>query len=279
MAERASSQAINVEVTPVGLLEIDRTVYSWVNDKHSTVINGRRVPVVFGSWERWAQIPGNREDENLNSQRDAKGMLKLPIISINRGDVTFNDNLFVRKDQNNFPSVVITKRIATSQFNNSERVAFNTKYQVAGGRYKSEEAVYETHEIPYPDFIDLTYTINFWANYVSHVNRFHEMVWQDAYPSDLTFEGHRFYASIKTQSDIGNQEDFSGEERIIRHTFNMDVTAYLMPRENVKINRTGTKIVMDENAVDAYKLESERNGTPLTLDEIINEDTTINIPP
>ena len=67
MAERASSQAINVEVTPVGLLEIDRTVYSWFNDKHSTVINGRRVPVVFGSWERWAQIQGNREDENLNS--------------------------------------------------------------------------------------------------------------------------------------------------------------------------------------------------------------------
>ena len=103
-------------------------------------------------------------------------MLKLPLISISRGDVTFNDNLFVRKDQNNFPSIVITKRIATSQFNNSERVAFNTKYQVAGGRYKSEEAVYETHEIPYPDFIDLTYTINFWANYVSHVNKFHEKI-------------------------------------------------------------------------------------------------------
>ena len=53
------------------------------------------------------------------------------------------------------------------------------------------------------------------------------MVWQDVtYPTDFEYQGHRFYASIDTQSDEGNVENFSDEERIIRHTFNMNVNVF-----------------------------------------------------
>ena len=90
MAERISGQHKSIDVEGIGLLEIDRTVYNWFNNKHPTLINARKVPVVFGSWERWAQMQGNKEDENLNSQRDHKGMIKLPIISISRGNVEYD---------------------------------------------------------------------------------------------------------------------------------------------------------------------------------------------
>ena len=273
MAERSGDYSQSIEVTPVGLLEVDRTVYNWFDVKHPTLINGRKVPVLFGSWERWAQIQGNKADENLNNLRDQNGMIKLPMISITRGDVTFDDNRYVRKDKNGFPDVTVVKKIATSKFDKSERVPFQEPYikNTGGGtrNYKRAYPVYEVQSIPYPDFITINYTISFWSSYISHVNKFHEMVWQDAYPTDFEYQGHRFYASIDTQSDEGNVENFSDEERIIRHTFNMNVNAYLIPRSNVKISRSFTKIVLDESVIDLEALEETVDGEKLTFDEIL----------
>ena len=274
MADRISGEHKSVDIDGVGLLEIDRTVFNWFNTKHPTLINARKVPVVFGSWERWAQMQGNRDDENLNSQRDPKGMIKLPLISINRGDVSFADERYVKKDEDGEPSVVVIKRIARSQFNSQQRVGFQENHFVGAGgggrRMERMAPVYEVQSIPYPDFVDITYTVNFWASYISHVNKFHEMVWQDAYPSDFEYNGHRFFASIDTQSDEGNIENFSDEERIIRHTFNMNVQAYLLDHNpRVKISRTVTKIVVQELVVDATALQTKRDGHKLTLDDIV----------
>ena len=273
MAERISGQHRSVDVEGVGLLEIDRTVYNWFNNKHPTLINARKVPVVFGSWERWAQMQGNKEDENLNSQRDHKGMIKLPIISISRGDVAFDNERYVTKDKNNNPAATIIKRIAAAQFNPNERIPFQSKHKVAGGDgpiYSSNAPVYEVQSVPYPDFVNITYTISFWSSYVSHVNKFHEMVWQAASPPDFEYNGHRFFASIQTQSDEGNVENFSDEERIIRHTFDMNVQAYLLDiNPKIKIERTVTKIAIQELVIDATEIRTTRDGASLTLDELV----------
>jgi hypothetical protein len=268
MAQRISGEHRSVDVEGVGLLEIDRTVYNWFNYKHPTQINARKVPVVFGSWERWAQMQGNKEDENLNNQRDHKGMIKLPIISISRGDVSFDNERFVRKTENNDPAVTIIKRIAAAQFDPDQRIDFQSKHAIASGdgpRYSANAPVYEVQSVPYPDFVNITYTISFWSSYVSHVNKFHEMVWQEAYPTDFEYNGHRFFASIQTQSDDGNVENFSDEERIIRHTFNMEVSAYLLDiNPKIKIDRTVTKIAIQELVIDSEGIKT-RDGRALDL--------------
>jgi hypothetical protein len=268
MAQRISGEHKSIDVEGVGLLEIDRTVYNWFNYKHPTQINARKVPVVFGSWERWAQMQGNKEDENLNNQRDHKGMIKLPIISISRGDVSFDNERFVRKTENNDPAVTIIKRIAAAQFDPDQRIDFQSKHAIASGdgpRYSANAPVYEVQSVPYPDFVNITYTISFWSSYVSHVNKFHEMVWQEAYPTDFEYNGHRFFASIQTQSDDGNVENFSDEERIIRHTFNMEVSAYLLDiNPKIKIDRTVTKIAIQELVIDSEGIKT-RDGRALDL--------------
>ena len=273
MAQRISGEHRSVDVEGVGLLEIDRTVYNWFNYKHPTQINARKVPVVFGSWERWAQMQGNKEDENLNNQRDHKGMIKLPIISISRGDVSFDNERFVRKTENNDPAVTIIKRIAAAQFDPDQRIDFQSKHAIASGdgpRYSANAPVYEVQSVPYPDFVNITYTISFWSSYVSHVNKFHEMVWQETYPTDFEYNGHRFFASIQTQSDDGNVENFSDEERIIRHTFNMEVSAYLLDiNPKIKIDRTVTKIAIQELVIDTDEIKTTRDGHDLTLPDIV----------
>ena len=96
------------------------------------------------------------------------------------------------------------------------------------------------------------------------------MVWQDAYPTDFEYNGHRFFASIQTQSDEGNVENFSDEERIIRHTFDMNVQAYLLDiNPKIKIERTVTKIAIQELVIDATEIRTTRDGASLTLDELV----------
>lgn len=274
MARKVNSQHKSVDVEGVGLLEIDRTVYTWFNNKHPTVINGRKIPVIFGSWERWAQMQGNKEDENLNSHRDQNGMLKLPLISINRGDVSYDSERFVKKDIHNSPDVTIIKKIADAPWDQDRRIPFQEKYlrNTGGGtrNWVRNAPIYEVHSIPWPDFVNITYTVSFWSSYISHVNKFHEMVWQSAYPSDFSYNGHRFRAVIDTQSDESNTQDFSDEERIIRHTFNMNVDAYLIDKNpKIKISRTANQIRLQEAVIDASLLQVPGQDYPLTLDAII----------
>ena len=169
--------------------------------------------------------------------------------------------------------VTIIKRIAAAQFDPHQRIAFQSKHAIQGGdgpRYSSNAPVYEVQTVPYPDFVNITYTINFWSSYVSHVNKFHEMVWQSAYPTDFEYNGHRFFASINTQSDEGNIENFSDEERIIRHTFDMEVSAYLLDTNpKIKIERTVTKIALQELVIDASEIRTTRDGASLTLGELV----------
>jgi len=271
MATKRNSNVKSPDLSPIGLLEIDRTVYNWFDSKHPTIINGRKVPVLFGSWERWAQIQGNKEDDNLNNLRDHKGMIKLPMISIVRGEASFNDERFVRKDKNNTPYVTVVKKIASSNFDQNQRVPFRDRRIVEKDgvkKWHKNDPVYEIQSIPYPEFIDITYTVNFWSSYISHVNKFHEMVWQDAYPSDFEYNGHRFYATIKTQTDQSNVDNFTDEERIIKHTFNIDVTAYLLPKSNIMFHRSSTEIKMSESVLSASDFDEEFNSN-ISIDHLI----------
>ena len=41
MAEKVNAEHRSIDAEGVGLLEIDRTVYNWFNQRHPTSINGR----------------------------------------------------------------------------------------------------------------------------------------------------------------------------------------------------------------------------------------------
>lgn len=271
MATKRNSNVKSPDVTPVGLLEIDRTVYNWFDSRHATIIQGRKVPVLFGSWERWAQIQGNKEDDNLNSLRDHKGMVKLPMISIVRGDAAYSEQRSIRQDNRGSSNISIIKKIADSNFDSNQRIPFRDRRIVEKDGVKKwykNEPVYEIQSIPYPEFIDITYTINFWSSYISHVNKFHEMVWQEVFPGDFEYQGHRFHATIKTQSDQSNIDNFTDEERIIRHTFNLELQAYLIPKGKIEFHRTSTEIKMDESVLSAEDFDEDFN-TNISIDHLI----------
>ena len=95
------------------------------------------------------------------------------------------------------------------------------------------------------------------------------MIWAEFLLSDLEYNGYFFYARFESSADESNVEDFSSEERIIRSSFTLNVEAYLINKGNVEIDRTPSKIIMEENAVSAGEFEA--NGR--TLEEILDGET------
>ena len=272
MAERKTPLKKVIELDEVTILSIDKAVYDWFDKKHPTQLKGRKVPVLFGAWERFAQMQGNKSEEGLNNLRDHNGMLKLPIISIKRGDIEPNLERHRPVTQDGEPSVTIVKKIAPSSFQSEQRVPFHNPYnhsQHFGNRYKDEQPVYEVQRLPWPEFINVPYIITFWASYVKHSNHFHNMIWAEFLLSDLEYNGYFFYARFESSADESNVEDFSSEERIIRSSFTLNVEAYLINKGNVEIDRTPSKIIMEENAVSAGEFEA--NGR--TLEEILDGET------
>lgn len=273
MAERKTPLKRVIEADEITILSIDKAVYDWFDKKHVTQIKGRKVPVLFGAWERFAQMQGNKSDEGLNNLRDQNGMLKLPIISIRRGDIEPDNERFLPVTLGGEPSITIVKKIAESSFNNGQRVPFYNPYvhkQHFGSKVKKEEPVYEVQRMPWPSFIKVPYTITFWSSYIKHSNMFHDMIWNDYHLHDLEYKGYYFYSRFDSSSDVGNQEDFSSEERIIRSSFTLLVDGYLINKGNIEIDRTSSKIIFEENVINADDFEA--NGRSIA--EILDGETT-----
>ena len=255
MADRVDSTKKVLENDTVDLLAIDRAVYDWFNTKHALKIKGRKTPVIFGSWERFAQMHETKDDETLNSLRDSKGMLKLPIISIKRGDISSNEQMYKKINVNGEPSVSIIKKIADSKFDKNRRVPFNDKeYLVPPGRYRKDNPVYEIHRLPFPEFLLIPYTITFWSSYIKHANAFNNMLWPLHDFPDLTYKEYHFHGKIDTSTNESNVETFTDEDRIIRNSFNMEVQGYIFDKSQIIIERTSTKISFDVNMLEKEEI-------------------------
>ena len=269
MATPSNTQQKSIEFDEVSLFSIDKAVYDWFNTKHATNIQGRKTPVTFGSWERFAQMQDNKYDENLNRMRDPSGMLILPMISIRRGDVTYNTDRFVFQQATGAPRVEISRRVAMSNFDADRRVPFDGPHMYSTGRRRSDAPVMEIATVPYPDFVTIPYTITFWASYVRHANYFNDRMWQNAYPTDLTYKGYYFYAFIDSSTNENNEENYTDEERIIRSSFTMTVDGYLIKKNDVNVTRTASKMLMSEGYVEQPAMPTPGHKS---IDEILTHE-------
>ena len=269
MATPSNTHQKSIEFDEVSLFSIDKAVYDWFNTKHATNIQGRKVPVLFGGWERFAQMQDNKQDDNLNRMRDPSGMLILPLISIRRGDVTYNTERFVFQQADGAPRVKISERVAMSNFDADRRVPFDGPHMYSTARRRSDAPVMEIATVPYPDFVTIPYTITFWSSYVRHANYFNDRVWQNAYPTDLTYKGYYFYAFIDSGTNENNEENYTDEERIIRSSFTMTVDGYLIKKNDVNVTRTASKMIMSEGYVEQPAMPTPGHKS---IDEILTHE-------
>ena len=253
MATKKNNESISIPIDEIKLEQIDTAVYNWFNTKHQMVVNSRKVPVIFGAWERFAQIQGSKNDNKINSIRDKNGKVKLPLISIRRNDISPNENRYRKIDTAGEPAIEFHREIATSKFDKDRRVPFTSKWKV-DDKWAKSEPVYEVHRLPFPSFVNVPYEITFWASFARHINHFHNNIWNDYRMDDIEYNGFFFYSYFDSSSDQSNLEDFSTEERMFKHIFILNIEGYLIEKDEVRINRTPSKIVIAETIIYAPAL-------------------------
>ena len=140
---------------------------------------------------------------------------------------------------------------------------------------KLSNNIYEIYVLQPPKYFNATYEITFWAQYTQQMNAMLTAV-MSSYHSQgqRTFriesdKGYYFVAHVASSISSGNNfDDFTDSERIIRYSFNLDTTGYIVnpeyPGSSSTIRKyiSAPRITFDMTQVSAIPMQKVIGGIP-----------------
>ena len=241
------------------LEDIDYALYNFVNDamdlRVQTNKGFKKVPVIWTGAERAYNI------KDTSIDRDKTGMVKMPVISIER--------TAVKKELKNkgFPFALIDprgdlkggsitinrviKQDKTSNFASAD--AFRRKKQLNYPIYRGKEnskIVYETITIPIPIYVDITYSIKLRTEYQQQMNDLLTPFIRRAHARTqivITYNYNNYEAFIKEEMKAENViSKYEAKERKYETDITINVLGYLIGDGK---NQVQPRIVRRENPV------------------------------
>jgi hypothetical protein len=235
-----------------------------------------KVPVIWVSAERSFQIKNSRKI------RDKRGLFKLPVITIERKnvskDISKKAAVFA-----NIPNhadkaggaITVARRIKQDKTANFARSdAYRLHSQLNYPR-KNSKVVYQTVTVPLPIYIETTYEITMRSEYLQQMNELmtpllanvgarnpgpnYVVLRKDDHEYETFFE-----SDYSMESNVSKLEE---EERKYQTTVNAKVIGYLMGAGK---NDPQPKVVYRENSVEV-KFPRERSITEDDLEHIGDE--------
>lgn len=233
----------------------------------------KKVPVVFASGERFALtrrknpirdknnalilplISIIRSDIDFSADQKGKGTA---ISFMNQPSYTVKRRL--SKQDRNYQNV-INKSGITNQPNVSSRRAFSLNDIVPGNVARPGEQasrrngnnisfaaqsgqinlnadlgnnIFEIIDIPYPEFIAVTYEVTFWTQYITQANQLMETLifnfdgqgQEIAINTDAGYELVAFFD--KTFNNGSNFDNYSDDERVVKNSINLTIPGYML---------------------------------------------------
>lgn len=254
--------AVGIEDADVALFNLfDKEISVQVSDGQKGL---RKVPVIFAAGEKWALLKRKRALRDRNnslvlplitvvrtsiqqlSNEDIAGrginqqtgdlIVKRRLDSSDRAYQNLVNKLYVQHQQG--LAVELDKGDA-GQVTTSRSVGSLTEDPtvVAGGVMMSSRTdnIYEFLTIPSPQFYTATYAVTFWGQYSTHMKQMLEQLLASFLPQGNcwridTQAGYWFVASVdgNVYTAEDNTEDFSTEERVLKHKFTVKVPAYIL---------------------------------------------------
>jgi hypothetical protein len=232
---------------PKGVLEedMDQSFIDFMNsDKRvSLTIDGKKVPVVFLTIQRWTEFTKTWEftDEYKN--------IKLPFITI------------VRK-----PDIQQGQNQAGLWNIPGDRTYIYYKVPTWDGIRKG----IDLYKVPQPTPVDMTYEVRLFTNRMKDLNKFNRKI-QRAFQSRqcyITPNGHPMPLHLETIGDESNIDDFQNR-RFYVSLFEMKLLGYLLDEEDFEvvptINRAITSFEVEERLESAkLRIESPKEGNTAT---------------
>lgn len=236
----------------VTLYDVDFAIKSFIDQKMMLRVedNGESiiVPTVYANSEKWASI---QKDGFL---KDKKGKTIAPLITFRRSSVAFNSNLKRNK-------VATTKQIAYIM---QQPYSKANPYDKFSTQYEPKRS-YEYFLLPLPDYVDISYDFIVWCEYQNQLNGILEAF--------IRFAGQAFgdknFFKFSTNIESFGIEDSNttGQDRIVRSTFQILVHAYLIPKDLAA--QTTIKRVVSPNKIQ-FITETFRDPNSAQNPETIN---------
>lgn len=239
------------------LEDIDRSFHKAINDvvdSHVRTNKGwKKVKVLFSTKERWAAIRNN------TGVRDANGRLILPLITVTRTNHQRSDS-FIYSGLN---EVTIAKRLHKHSIYNKKSFEWderNTQNKNFASRHKNTP-LYEYITFPNAATLEVTYDVSFWTDYMQQNNTMYEQtINKFGYANEAMFHiftdsGFHFPAKLESTNNESNLEEFSEDEKVIKHTLSYTVFPYLIDSEKIKRSRSVIEVVLEDKIVSAKEMQ------------------------
>ena len=234
------------QITDLNIKKIDQGIVDWFKIEFPIKINGREIPVIYCTSERWAKM------QKEKGYRDEKGTLILPLISIRRTTPSNNKERYVAHGSET--NITLVKRISTTPQGEEKQTAL-VGNRIPDSEYLNvaDNTVYEVVQIPFPSFVNLDYDVIVWSSYISHQNLEHENIFKEFQGGRQWFyiDDYYFFGMLENITDQSNLDDFSDTEKIIKYNFKLSVQAYLIDKKDIQTYRTNvnTKLNITERSI------------------------------
>ena len=252
-----------LDFSPSNIETVDQAFYEWINEYmnvFSTTSEGwKKVPVIWLSAERAYQL---KADKDL---RDSSGMLKLPLVSIERISINkdpaktgaFPANIREVNDEKG-GTVTIARRVnqvKTSNFQNADnkKYGINKVYPLYSQGYKKQDkVVYQTITVPVPIHLNIVYNLHIKCDYMQQLNEIITPFFtKNGNTRNFVFtskDKHKFEAFIKGDFGVTNNSSNLGIERkMYTSKIEIEVLGRIFGQGD---NQEKPKIVIRENAVE-----------------------------
>ena len=258
-------------IMPSTLETIDRAFYNWLDetlDIFATTQKGwNKVPIIWTSAERAYQLKNNKD------LRDSTGVLKLPLITIDRTSIV-KDSTMPGKVTSHIPfswgstdarryrggTIVVSRRIQQEKTSNyaatdsAKKRGSIGETTVGHGQLhfprKNKKVVYETISIPLPVYINVTYSVKIRAEYQQQMN---EILTPFIVKTgqinnfNLSYNNHRYEGFLpKDFGQNNNVADMGEDERSFETTIDIRILGHLIGSAD---NQETPKVVRRENFV------------------------------
>ena len=261
-----NSPSLDYTIPPVGIEDIDIAIHrlfdktigfnTFTMSANKGPQNIKKPYVIFATGERFALA------KKLKPPRDKNKVLILPAISIRRTSIEQTPDDIYTRGMNARTGVLTIKRKLTPEDRDYQNLVnkqglknlqnvlsglptssrptgddANSLEVIQGGLLEnriSANNIYEIITIPQPQFFTAKYEVVFWTNYTQHMTYLIQTYMTSFLPQ---FRGHKletdkgywFLAYTEDQFNNGeNIDQFEGEERLIKYTFNITVKGYLL---------------------------------------------------
>lgn len=213
-AEKLSFKGDKSKQFSIGIQDLDEAVFYYFKNviKPFVYQNGERreVPIIYGDAERWKSF------QRDGYYRDKGGAVMLPIIIIKRDTLT-KDRSVANKLDANMPNLYGTFQKGFNPKN------MYSNFSILNNRIPTKQF----HAVAIPDYVTLEYSCIIQTYYMEQLNKVIEAC---EYASDAYWgEPERFKFRAFIDSFSTATELTSGQDRLVKGTFNIRLRGYIIP--------------------------------------------------